>query len=213
MISRRLIMAWDPFGDFSSRGILRNKFGTKDQTTLERLEKFSIEANMPRALNILSREQRIDLRAWRRTHAVLFSDIYPWAGKIRALDVERANVRFNTVRMIEEEAAVVFAKAEDGDFFRENMDYVYGELAFNHPFMDGNGRSLNTVFSEMSRRAGISIRWDVVDKGEYLRHLTRAVQLTEYEGLGEYLSSLAIPVEDNDMSARRLIQTLPPSKM
>lgn len=114
-------MSWDPFGDLTSRGILRNKLGTQDPRVLADMEFLSVRMNMPRALDVLRREKRVDLRAWRRTHAVLFGDIYPWAGKLRHLDVQRGQVRFNTVGLIEADSEKVFAAAAQNGFLGDNL--------------------------------------------------------------------------------------------
>lgn len=140
-----MIVVWDPFGDKDTRGILRNKFGIKNKDERDLVEYSFIHKNICKALEVLAREKQIDLRAWRRTHAVLFSDVYPWAGSIRTHQVERG-YRFNTPENVEREANAVFNKARTKGFLIENLGEVYGELAFNHPFYDGNGRSPNLVF-------------------------------------------------------------------
>lgn len=186
-------MVWDPFGDFESRGLLRNRYRIRDAAKLASAEYLIVQAKMPRALSILSRERDITLASWRRAHAVLFRDLYPWAGKLRHLDVERGPVRFNSYSRIAQDAEVVFTECAAEGFLEENLGYVYGELAFNHPFLDGKGRSLNTVFSGMCRRNQFDIAWDRVTKSDYLAHLTNAVTLREYDGLTSMLRSLKSP--------------------
>lgn len=196
---------WDPFEDNHRKGLLRNKFGVMDQKRLKGLEFFSIEQNMQKALSVLKREKQIDLRSWRRTHAILLGTLYPWAGTIRHLDVRKGPVRFNTVPLIERETNRIFAKAAQPDFLTANLGYIYGELAFNHPFIDGNGRSLNTVFSELTRRNGFSICWNEVVKEDYLKHLTKAIVDAEYDDLNSYFNSLVVGIETLDMQQKRLL--------
>jgi len=50
---------------------------------------------------------------------------------------------------------------------------VMGYLAYGHPFLDGNGRTIMVVHTELAERAGISIDWGATDKGDYLTALTK----------------------------------------
>lgn len=188
---------WDPFNDGADAPILRNKLGVTAVEKLSNAEFASIGIRMPRALVAL-RISKLNFDAWKKTHGILFGAIYPWAGTIRHVDVVKGPVRFNFKENVEQETSQVFAAAEDLDWFRAHLGQTYGELAFNHPFLDGNGRSLNTVFSEMARRAGFGIAWDKVIKRTYLAHLTNATLGTDYQGLDEYLNTLKVPLDGYD---------------
>src|SRR5215469_10007522 len=50
---------------------------------------------------------------------------------------------------------------------------VMGYLAYAHPFLDGNGRTIMVVHAILSRRAGFSIDWATTDKADYLFALTK----------------------------------------
>ena len=47
-----------------------------------------------------------------------------------------------------------------------------GLLAHAHPFLDGNGRTIMVIHTELAYRAGISIGWKQTDKVDYLTALT-----------------------------------------
>jgi cell filamentation protein len=47
-----------------------------------------------------------------------------------------------------------------------------GYLAYAHPFLDGNGRTILTVHVVLAERAGISVDWASTNKTEYLAALT-----------------------------------------
>lgn len=181
--------SWDPFGDQTTNGILRNHLRVHDGSVLGSMEYVSIRANMPRAIIDLRGDETIDLGSWLRTHHTLLADVFPWAGTIRHVDVYRGPVKFNFHHLLAREIEPVFQKANDPGFLRENIGYIYGELAFNHPFLDGNGRSLNTVFTELLRRSGLQLDWGSVDRTEYLKHLTQAVLLTNYSALDSYFKA------------------------
>jgi cell filamentation protein len=53
---------------------------------------------------------------------------------------------------------------------------VMGYLAFGHPFLDGNGRTIMTVHSIMAQRADFSIDWSATNKTDYLDALTNELE-------------------------------------
>ncbi len=53
---------------------------------------------------------------------------------------------------------------------------VMGYLAFGHPFLDGNGRTIMVVHAELAERAGFSIEWAGTSKTAYLNALTQEIE-------------------------------------
>lgn len=62
-----------------------------------------------------------------------------------------------------------------------------GYLAYAHPFLDGNGRTIMTVDTELCRRAGIHIDWSHSEKAPYLAALTKELQDPAKGHLDNYL--------------------------
>nr|WP_245438794.1 Fic family protein [Bradyrhizobium sp. SK17] len=56
---------------------------------------------------------------------------------------------------------------------REKPGEVMGYLAYGHPFLDGNGRTIMVAHSILAQRAGFSIDWASTDKAAYLQALTK----------------------------------------
>ena len=48
---------------------------------------------------------------------------------------------------------------------------VMGYLAYGHPFLDGNGRTIMVVHCVLAQRAGFSIDWAATEKNAYLAAL------------------------------------------
>jgi cell filamentation protein len=48
----------------------------------------------------------------------------------------------------------------------------FGPLAYEHPFLDDNGRTLLTVHTDLARRAGFHIDWPAIGKSAFLTPLT-----------------------------------------
>jgi hypothetical protein len=55
-------MTFDPFGDFDSRGYLRNFFGSKDISKVKALEDVSFQGNLDRAINTLATVDLIEYK-------------------------------------------------------------------------------------------------------------------------------------------------------
>ena len=63
-------------------------------------------------------------------------------------------------------------RGHDRAYLRAHAGEVFGYLAYGHPFLEGNGRTILTVFAELTRRAGFFVRWEEIDKDEFLQTLT-----------------------------------------
>ncbi len=76
---------FDPFGDFESKGYLRNVRKDKEESAVKRFEHNVFRANIGDALDYLSKRKHIEYIDFLEVHRILFSDYYPWAGQDRAL--------------------------------------------------------------------------------------------------------------------------------
>lgn len=64
-----------------------------------------------------------------------------------------------------------------------------GMFAYGHPFLDGNGRTMLLVHSELCYRANMSVDWERTRKDLYLEALTREIEKPQAGHLDAYLSS------------------------
>jgi cell filamentation protein len=127
-----------------------------------------------------------------KTHGILFNAVYPWAGQDRLSIAPRLSVRKGPVIFAnpsEIRPAVEFAlrKAQEKDYLRAHPGEIMGYLAFGHPFLDGNGRTIVTLFSAAAQRAGFSIDWSATDKDAYLDALTKEIDAPSRGHLDNYL--------------------------
>ena len=174
-------MTFDPFDDFETRGYLRNVAGQKDPDIIKRLEHNSFLTGVDEAFENLARIERLTYRDVLATHKTLFEAVYPWAGQDRAQSapdkaVSRGSVFFahpNDIKAAVDHAlnmgqvrALMAAKAGE----------VMGYLAYGHPFLDGNGRTIMVVHTELAQQAGFSIDWAATDKAAYLTALTKELE-------------------------------------
>jgi len=173
-------MSFDPFGDFETRGYLRNVFGEKDPNIIKHLEHSSFVAGLPEAFKYLGSIRQLSYDDVLQTHKILFGDIYPWAGQDRMQSASEIAVSKGTVLFAhpkDAKAAVEYGLklASDGMVMSARPGEVMGYLAFGHPFLDGNGRTIMVVHAELAERAGFSVEWTGTSKAAYLNALTQEI--------------------------------------
>ena len=107
-----------------------------------------------------------------KIHAYLFSDIYEFAGKIRAVNIAKGNFRFAPVMYLEA------ALQNIDNMPQSNFDEIiekYVEMNVAHPFREGNGRSTRIWLDLiLKNELGKVIDWSKVDKDDYLLAMERS---------------------------------------
>lgn len=172
-------MTFDPFRDFDSLGYLRNFAGNKNIPEVKALEYVSFLGNVERAISDLAKIKFIEYKHVLNIHKTLFGDVYPWAGQDRLITAPDINITkggydrmFAHPRDIKRAREYALNRGQDILFMSEQPGEVMALLAHAHPFLDGNGRTIMVVHTELAHRAGISIDWLQTDKTDYLTVLT-----------------------------------------
>lgn len=186
-------MTFDPFGDFEERGYLRNHFCEKDYDIIKHLEHSSFVSSISEAFNYLSGLTRLSYQDVLETHKILFRDIYPWAGQDRTLTaseiaIGKGDVLFAHPKDIRRSVEYALKYGQQESFMKERPGYIMGYLAYGHPFLDGNGRTVMIIHTELAERAGISINWSATSKDDYLSALTKEIDDPNKGTLDLYLS-------------------------
>ena len=185
-------MTFDPFGDFATEGYLRNFEKEKDLAIVKRAENASFTTGLDEAFASLSKAKTLSYDDVLKTHGILFGAIYPWAGQDRTATAPKLTIRKGPVIFAnapEIRAAVQFAlrKGQDKASMKANPGEIMGYLAYGHPFLDGNGRTIMTVHSVLAQRAGFSIDWSATTKDAYLDALTKEIENPSKGHLDAYL--------------------------
>ena len=202
----------DPFGDYETAGYLRNIFHAKDLGVVGRLETAAFEQEILATVRLLRKQPTVRYEHVMETHRSLFRSIYPWAGQDRlttAPNIAIAKSGYATLFAhpadVRKATEYALERGQDRVYVRAHAGEVFGYLAHGHPFLEGNGRTILTVFAELTRRAGFFIRWDEIDKDEFLRTLTRELL---QPGKGSMDALVARHMQDGvlsaDITARRL---------
>ncbi|KAA5842662.1 cell filamentation protein Fic [Pseudomonas chlororaphis] len=202
-------MSFDPFGDFETAGYLRNHQRLKDPVEVKESEHFVFELSIEEALSHLARKRRPDYKAILKVHKILFGGFYPWAGKDRnelvphlAIFKGAYNDPHSTIferpDFIKRSVDYALKLAADKKKFQERPGEVMGQLAFAHPFLDGNGRTLLLVFMELCYRARFAINWSRTNKDDYLRALSDEIRAPFQGHLDNYLKPFVTAITSRD---------------
>jgi cell filamentation protein len=191
---------FDPFGDFETAGYLRNELGLKDQAKIKVQEHLFFTANIEEAVAYLARRD-LTYQDFCRVHGILFAGFYPWAGKDRlTLGVARnvskgARVDFEASENCERAVTHGLRLGSDPDTIAKRPGEVMGMFAWGHPFLDGNGRTMVVVHTELMARAGLMIDWASSSKDAYLEALTHELDSPRDHALDQYLLPLVRPIQ------------------
>lgn len=169
----------DPFGDYETAGYLRNAFREKDLRVVGHLETAAFEQEILGTVRFLRKLPALHYEHITETHSRLFNSLYPWAGQDRSMTapdiaIVKAGYRTLFVHPADVRRATDYAlgRGQDKGYIRAHPGEVFGYLAHAHPFLEGNGRTILTIFAELTRRAGFFIEWEAIDKDEFLQTLT-----------------------------------------
>jgi cell filamentation protein, protein adenylyltransferase len=204
-------VTFDPFGDFATEGYLRNFEKEKDLTIVKRAENASFTTGLDEAFATLTKVKVLSYDDVLETHRILFGAVYPWAGQDRTRTAPKLTIKKGPVifaNASEIRAAVEFAlrKAQDKDYMKAKPGEIMGYLAYGHPFLDGNGRTIMTAYSVLAQRAGFSIDWSATTKDAYLEALTREIENPPAGHLDTYLKPFMRDPITHEQFATAIVQ-------
>jgi cell filamentation protein len=126
----------------------------------------------------------------------LFEAVYPWAGEDRLTNASRLvvskgydkkKVWFAYPQDIRRAIDYALDHGQERKFISAKPGEVMGHLAYGHPFLDGNGRTIMVVHCILAQRAGFSIDWASTNKNDYLAALTQELEAPGKRHLDTYL--------------------------
>lgn len=134
-----------------------------------------------------------DLEHLQSIHRHLFQDVYPFAGKIRELDISKGETRFASRFYIHSEMQRIAnqLKAEDHLLGLSQAElaprcaYYMAEINALHPFREGNGRTQREFINHIVANCGFVVAWDNVPPATVL-----ACTITAHNGKEEPLARL-----------------------
>lgn len=155
--------------------ILDNKLNITDQIELAKIEE-KISKQKARQLFDSGDINKVEIGTFAGLafiHAYLFEDIYPFAGKIRDLNIAKGDFRFVPLMYLEPSLKHIDAMPQN------TFDQIiekYVEMNVAHPFREGNGRATRIWLDLMLKKELRQVvDWNRVDKEEYLSAMQRSV--------------------------------------
>lgn len=129
-------------------------------------------------------------------HASIFGGLYPFAGKIRTLNISKGGFRFaNALYLIP--ALEAIEKMPENTFDEIIAKYV--EMNIAHPFMEGNGRATRIWLDMILKRSlGKVIDWRKVTRNDYMMAMERS-PINDLELRVLLQSALSNETEDRDI--------------
>lgn len=108
----------------------------------------------------------------KRIHEYLFGEIYPFAGKIRDVNISKGGFRFAPLMYLEPSLKHIDSMPQST--FDEIVE-KYVEMNIAHPFREGNGRSTRIWLDQIFKKEiGQVVDWSRVDKDDYLMAMERS---------------------------------------
>jgi cell filamentation protein, protein adenylyltransferase len=204
-------VTFDPFGDFETRGYLRNLANEKDPEIIRRLEHTSFTTGIDAAFERLAAIKHLSYLDVLETHKILFEAVYPWAGQDRLetapdLAVSRGPILFARPQDIQRAVNFALEHGQDKALMAARPGEIMGYLAYGHPFLDGNGRTIMVVHSVLAQRAGFSIDWAAIGKTDYLSALTKELDSPGKGHLDTYLRPSVREALTDDSLAAKIVE-------
>jgi cell filamentation protein len=161
-------MVSDPYV-YPGTDTLKNYMGIRDASHLS-----DVEAELTHLALVRITAKGIpgayDLAHLCEFHRQIFSRIYPWAGRIRTVDIGKTGLfahaphiapylddRFWELRMEN------YLRGLNRNDFVERLAHYLGEVNAVHPFREGNGRTQRAFFGQLARDAGWRVAWEHLD--------------------------------------------------
>ena len=167
----------NPYVDPSTR-VNFNRLGITDSRVLQVAE-YQATAIRIQELDLAPIAGDFGLEHWRAVHKHIFQDVYDWAGKERTLNLSKVDPvetwwksRFAPHDRIAELAGQMAGEIKAWNRlnglsqadFTAGITKVYVMANHTHPFPEGNGRSTQTLLSQLARDTGYELRFSNIDK-------------------------------------------------
>ena len=155
--------------------ILPNKLNITDQAALARAEE-EISKRKAKQLFDSGDIRKVEVGTYAGLafiHGYLLAEIYPFAGKLREVNMSKGNFRFASVMFLKPSLEHIDAMPQSTF---EQIVEKYVEMNVAHPFREGNGRAtriwLDLIFRQELRQV---VDWNQIDKEDYLMAMQRSV--------------------------------------
>jgi cell filamentation protein len=147
--------------------VLKNLANLQEQSALDAFEAAMVTQRLDEPLPV----GRLSYSHYRAIHRHIFGDVYPWAGRLRAVRISKGGSMFCYPENIDGEMRRLFVRLRavngfrgmDAPAFAEAAAHFLAELNAIHPFREGNGRTQLAFFAVIGDAAGREVHHDRLD--------------------------------------------------
>ena len=158
-------------------GVLKNKLSLTDQQTLDDAETLLLADTYQYFFNRLEQEGLIfSMELFLEIHQYFLGTLYPWAGKLRKVNISKDNTLFATPEYLptsfekfgKELLLLVPATHDKKEDAAQKLAIIHNELNALHPFREGNGRAIRLFLDLLAANVGYTpIDWQKIEADTY----------------------------------------------
>lgn len=154
--------------------VLINKLGITDAVALAVAEREITSLRIAGAKDT-SIKGIFDLKHLQKINKYVFGDIYPWAGKLRMVNISKGN-QFCLFEHLESYAVDLFSKLRKEHYLIQTpvqdvpkrLAFYLSEINVLHPFREGNGRTQRLFIEYLANVAGYEVDFSEVSDIEMI---------------------------------------------
>lgn len=189
--------------------ILANLYRTRDPAELRRREYHeTARRSLEIACGLVDIAHTGDRTELQEIHAHLFAKVYPWAGRLRDVDMSRHGQNFLMPEHVAEFVDGITSSARSIDWaqldeseFVDNVAKTSMALNWAHPFREGNGRSTRLFLDRLISQARFELDYNLVDPtawrlAHYDAHPEPDLLPVDYSPLASVIAAMTVPRAD-----------------
>lgn len=161
--------------------IQTNLLGIQDNKDLEQAEAFVFSLRATQIEQGSYKIQSFTLKDFKKLHAHLFQDIYPFAGQFRDVQLMKGSTRFCQFQYIDSYAKDLFHQLNIEQQWltkkqaANRLAYFKSELNMLHPFREGNGRTIRIFLWAYALSKGVNWQYSKLEQNKYLSAVIQSV--------------------------------------
>jgi cell filamentation protein len=175
-------------------GILENIPGLETQDELDRFEEILFQANFEEAALYVKNLAYFNLDAWKVIHQICFSDVYNWAGETRTVRISKGTTVFAYPEHIESESNRIFVELDrllgTEELTLDKAAELFADINVLHPFREGNGRTQRILYSDVLRRIGYLVDYNLTSQVEMIEAMIHGYN-ANYEPIKKLMHNIS----------------------
>lgn len=179
----------------SNQEVLKNLLGIKNKKIMEHVEESELERVGLELLDLYNQDYQFSSFDIKQIHELWLSDIYPFAGQYRSVNMSKGDFQFaasafieNLMHDLDKQFLQRYTPCQfNGDNLTEALGVVHVELIIIHPFREGNGRVSRLLANLMASQAGYPmLNFSPIDKTKTLEGFNRYIEAIHAGFSGSY---------------------------